>query len=528
MIVKIFPAKGDSFQGVAYNDNKINQEKSDLMVAANFNGLGDNATRNDYVMYLQKHSQANTKIKKPQFHAAISGKGKETSFEELKKFAKHYMDKMGYGNNPYLIYKHTDTENNHVHIVSSRVDYEGNKINHEFERVRSQKVRSEYLGLDVLEEIEKTKKAIDKYHISNISQYKLLLEKNYNKVIEKPEHIIVYKSDKGFKISKRDIERHIESKQKNINKNVQNNRLKELHSYLLELSKEHTLEELKIIAKQKNVDIVVFKTKDKTRNFGYAVIDYKTKAVFKGSQIIPLKILENNKLDIDNKNRITETILKIIDQNTTLEQLNQKLKSINIEVDSNSKVYRIDGENKEHIQTLNKSLTYPLNYNSAVQYIKENYNPLSREDIKILAFTYKVKQQDIQIKETAANKIAQDDRDRILSNINSELRYYINNGKDTKEQYQNSSINLYKLGKQYYAIDTDLNFIGGIKLDNDVKEAIVKNGLFKELYQSKEFERYSPLNNKLETVLQGIEGLFHYEDDTNKKKSREKKNTKNY
>ena len=47
------------------------------------------------------------------------------------------MQKMGYGNQPYITYKHTDTHNTHIHIVSVCVDEQGKKISDAYEHRRS-------------------------------------------------------------------------------------------------------------------------------------------------------------------------------------------------------------------------------------------------------------------------------------------------------------------------------------------------------------------------------------------------------
>lgn len=47
------------------------------------------------------------------------------------------MQKMGYGNQPYITYKHTDTHNTHIHIVSVCVDEQGKKISDVYEHRRS-------------------------------------------------------------------------------------------------------------------------------------------------------------------------------------------------------------------------------------------------------------------------------------------------------------------------------------------------------------------------------------------------------
>lgn len=44
---------------------------------------------------------------------------------------------MGYGDQPFIVYRHGDTCNTHVHIVSVCIDDEGRKINDSYEHRRS-------------------------------------------------------------------------------------------------------------------------------------------------------------------------------------------------------------------------------------------------------------------------------------------------------------------------------------------------------------------------------------------------------
>ena len=50
------------------------------------------------------------------------------------------MREMGYGEQPFVIFKHTDIDRSHIHIVSVCVDEEGKKISDKFEKMRSMNV----------------------------------------------------------------------------------------------------------------------------------------------------------------------------------------------------------------------------------------------------------------------------------------------------------------------------------------------------------------------------------------------------
>lgn len=51
------------------------------------------------------------------------------------------MERMGYGNQPYIVFLHKDIDRRHLHIVSTRVDAAGEKLAHAFERRRSNEIR---------------------------------------------------------------------------------------------------------------------------------------------------------------------------------------------------------------------------------------------------------------------------------------------------------------------------------------------------------------------------------------------------
>ena len=77
--------------------------------------------------YLQDHSNTfgNSKSTRLQFHYALSVKGREKSREQLVDIAHQLMKEFGAEYNPYFIYFHRDTENNHVHILGTRVKPNG-------------------------------------------------------------------------------------------------------------------------------------------------------------------------------------------------------------------------------------------------------------------------------------------------------------------------------------------------------------------------------------------------------------------
>ena len=75
------------------------------------------------------------------FHCSLNPHPDEKlSDETLMQIAKEYMEALGYGKQPYIVFKHNDIAREHIHIVSLRVDGKGKKINDRFEKRRSKQI----------------------------------------------------------------------------------------------------------------------------------------------------------------------------------------------------------------------------------------------------------------------------------------------------------------------------------------------------------------------------------------------------
>ena len=90
------------------------------------------------LLSFENYLLANRNTEKPVLHISLSPAPEDQLTDgRLAELAERYMQKMGYGNQPYITYKHTDTHNTHIHIVSVCVDEQGKKISDAYEHRRS-------------------------------------------------------------------------------------------------------------------------------------------------------------------------------------------------------------------------------------------------------------------------------------------------------------------------------------------------------------------------------------------------------
>jgi len=85
--------------------------------------------------------------KQPVFHVSLSFPKKDLvglTDEKLQMISQDYLVGMGYAGQPYIVYRHYDTEYPHLHILSMRVDISTQKkIANSFERYHSQSITRE-------------------------------------------------------------------------------------------------------------------------------------------------------------------------------------------------------------------------------------------------------------------------------------------------------------------------------------------------------------------------------------------------
>jgi hypothetical protein len=84
------------------------------------------------------------RTKKPVLHISLNphpdDKLTEQQYEIL---AREYLDKLGFGEQPYIIYKHMDIDRHHIHIVTVNVNEQGKRLNQDFLFRRSKKITTE-------------------------------------------------------------------------------------------------------------------------------------------------------------------------------------------------------------------------------------------------------------------------------------------------------------------------------------------------------------------------------------------------
>lgn len=126
-----------------YNQNKVdNQSACILGVNKIALPIGEiqNASRYFY-SYFEPYLLNNVKTVTPARHISLNPNPVDKINDvTLLDIAKSYMEKMGYKNQPYIIYKHFDLQRIHLHIVSVAIDLQGYKIEKEFDFALAKKV----------------------------------------------------------------------------------------------------------------------------------------------------------------------------------------------------------------------------------------------------------------------------------------------------------------------------------------------------------------------------------------------------
>lgn len=141
MIAKI--GRGSNlFGALAYNQLKVDNENGEVLLMNKMIETKDgNYTVGQLVKSFEPYLIANKNTEKTTLHISLNPDPKDkVSDEDFVQIAQEYMNAMGFGEQPFVVFKHTDISRTHIHILSIGVDEMGKKISDKYEKRKSMKI----------------------------------------------------------------------------------------------------------------------------------------------------------------------------------------------------------------------------------------------------------------------------------------------------------------------------------------------------------------------------------------------------
>ena len=274
----------------------------------------------------------NPHVRKPVIHISLNPSPKDIlSKEQMTVLAQEFMEKFGYGNQPYIVWLHEDIDRKHMHIVSVRINGQGEKIDHNREAIRAQNIcremevkyglhptlgehgerellslqKVDYSKGDVKAQVKHTARTLlECYNCHSLAEYNTLLNLYNVTVYEvrgsvdgKEYHGIMYGTldDDGrqvgtpFKSSKFGKVLGYEALQKKFTASTE----KVKKDKLAERTRQEIIKAMQDIGTKedfvrglKDADIeVVYRINPEGRLYGITFIDHTTRTVFNGSRL---------------------------------------------------------------------------------------------------------------------------------------------------------------------------------------------------------------------------------------------------
>ncbi|SFW87402.1 relaxase/mobilization nuclease domain-containing protein [Chitinophaga sancti] len=113
-----------------YNENKVREGVAKCLAAVNYPKELEDLTLMQKLSRLNKLAALHEDVTSPSVHVSLNfPPGEHPDEVTMQKIAKTYMDKIGMGDQPYLVYEHMDAGHPHLHIVSVKVRADGTRVN---------------------------------------------------------------------------------------------------------------------------------------------------------------------------------------------------------------------------------------------------------------------------------------------------------------------------------------------------------------------------------------------------------------
>lgn len=132
-------------EALNYNENKVKRGVAECLDAGQYLKDVKDLTYHQKLARLQNRIELNERIKVNTLHISLNfAAADQLDADKLKEITAVYLDKIGFANQPYLLYEHRDAGHKHVHIVTTNIKADGGRISlHNIGKVRSEQARKE-------------------------------------------------------------------------------------------------------------------------------------------------------------------------------------------------------------------------------------------------------------------------------------------------------------------------------------------------------------------------------------------------
>lgn len=144
MVARIVPGKSLK-TAFFYNENKVKELQARLLSIENYPFQTEDSTPASRLKMLQKQAAISPKVKVNSVHISLNFDPSEDIHKaQYIEIARTYMDRIGFGNQPYLVYQHHDSGHPHIHILTTNVEANGKRISlHHLGKNKSEPARKE-------------------------------------------------------------------------------------------------------------------------------------------------------------------------------------------------------------------------------------------------------------------------------------------------------------------------------------------------------------------------------------------------
>lgn len=132
MIVEIHKSSSSMSGTLQYNENKVRAGVASILCC---HGVGSTEIPVINRLFEDRERLSLREAQHLSFQMSVNpGPGDDIREERIPEFVKDLMEGLGYGEQPWVIFRHEDTGRVHYHVVSTRIDSEGRKIRDYYEK----------------------------------------------------------------------------------------------------------------------------------------------------------------------------------------------------------------------------------------------------------------------------------------------------------------------------------------------------------------------------------------------------------